>query len=218
MTEKMKVLIPYCGVGGTAMGWHRAGFEVVGIDIQDQPDFPFTMVKGNALEIIGDIWRDFDVVDAAPPCQYSSALTKGTNQGRVYPNLIPPTRKLLEGIDRPWIIENVAGAQLRKDYRLCGTMFGLRVFRHRFYETSGIPKLYPYHTKHTDRVAGYRHGVWYDGNMVAVYGDGGGKGSVETWREAMGIDWTWCRGCIAEAIPPRYSEWYAKQVKEFLTR
>lgn len=186
----MKVLIPYCGVGGTAWGWYLAGWDVVGVDIEPQPDYPKEMgfVQGDAIEAIHDMARDFDFVDAAPPCQFSSALSQGTNKGRVYPNMIPPTRIALRKMGVPYLIENVAGAKLRKDFRLCGTMFRLRMFRHRFYEGEGIPEIKPVHVTHIDRVAGWRHGEYHEGNMFAIYGDGGGKGSVSEWREAMGID------------------------------
>jgi hypothetical protein len=115
------------------------------------------------------------------------------------------------------MIENVAGAPLRKDLMLCGEMFGLRVIRHRFFEFSDV-RLAPVavHKAHRGRVSGMRHGEWFEGPYYAVYGEGGGKGSVAEWREAMGIDWTWNRKSIAEAIPPAYSELIGKHLMEVL--
>jgi DNA (cytosine-5)-methyltransferase 1 len=104
------------------------------------------------------------------------------------------------------VIENVAGAPIRRDLVLCGEMFGLSVIRHRFFELGGWTADRPEHRKHRGRVAGMRHGEWFTGPYFAVYGDGGGKGSVAQWQEAMGIDWTDVRKEIAEAIPPAYTE------------
>lgn len=89
---------------------------------------------------------------------------------------------------------------------LDGEMFGLRVIRHRNYELGGWTMAQPHHPKHRGRVAGWRHGVYHDGPYVAVYGDGGGKGSVAEWQEAMGISWTSERKELAEAIPPAHAE------------
>ena len=114
----------------------------------------------------------------------------------------------------PSIIENVAGAPIRKDLTLCGEMFGLAVIRHRYFELSGFSMEQPAHIRHRGRVRGYRHGQWYDGPYVAVYGEGGGKGTVAEWQQAMGIDWTDNRKSIAEAIPPAYTEYIGQAFLE----
>lgn len=209
--SKPLLLDAFCGAGGAGMGYHRAGFEVVGVDIAPQPDYPFDFHQGDAISFMADHWRAFDAVHASPPCQSSSALTKGTNKGREYVNLIPDTRALMAGMDVPTVIENVQGSDLRRDLTLCGEMFGLDVIRHRYFEVS-VPVVQPEHIKHRGRVSGMRHGVWYEGPYVAVYGEGGGKGSVARWQEAMGIDWTANRKSIAEAIPPAYSEFIGRQL------
>jgi DNA (cytosine-5)-methyltransferase 1 len=216
----MKLLDLYCGAGGAAMGYHRAGFDVVGVDINPQPNYPFPFVQANALDVLaalrwrGRAWtrRSFDIIHASPPCQSSSALTKGTNKGRVYPDLIPATRDQLSRSGLPYVIENVQGSAVRRDLTLCGEMFGLAVIRHRYFEVEGLPVVQPAHVKHRGRVAGMRHGEWFTGPYFAVYGDGGGKGSVAQWREAMGIDWTSSRKEIAEAIPPAYTEYVGSQL------
>ena len=197
------------------MGYHRAGFEVVGVDIAPQPDYPFEFHQGDALDFLAAHAHEFDAVHASPPCQASSALTKGTNAGRQYVNLIPETRALLARLPVPTVIENVQGSDLRRDLTLCGEIFGLDVIRHRYFEVS-VPVEQPEHIPHRGRVSGMRHGVWYEGPYVAVYGNGGGKGSVARWQEAMGIDWTANRKSIAEAIPPAYAEYVGAQLLEHL--
>ena len=194
------------------MGYHRAGFDVVGVDIAPQPDYPFEFHQGDALDFLAEHGQEFDARHASPPCQASCALTKGTNNGRKYLNLIPATREGLAVFDGPSIIENVQGADIRRDLTLCGEMFDLGVIRHRYFELSGFTAAQPKHRKHRGRVAGYRHGQWYEGPYVAVYGDGGGKGSVPEWQAAMGIDWTDNRKSIAEAIPPAYTEHIGRQL------
>lgn len=222
----------YCCAGGAAKGYRRAGFDVVGVDVEPQPDYPFPFHQGDVLAVLrhlltreqhvefrrnggGSLFlglRDFDAAHGSPPCQASSALTKGTNKGREYQQLIPQTRELLAATGLPTVIENVQGSDLRKDLVLCGEMFGLGVIRHRYFELDGFTAEQPEHAPHRGRVRGWRHGVYYDGPYVAVYGEGGGKGSVAEWQEAMGIDWTDDRKSIAEAIPPAYTEHIGQQL------
>lgn len=209
----MKLLDLFCGAGGAAMGYHQAGFtDIVGVDIVPQPDYPFEFYQADALD--ADQMFDFctfDLIHASPPCQAHSALTKGTNSGRQYPDLIAATREmLLNGCDfgpTPWVIENVAGAPIRHDVMLCGEMFGLDVIRHRYFEMHELALAQPEHLVHRGRVRGWRHGEYHDGPYIAVYGKGGGKGTVAEWQQAMGIDWTDNRKAIAEAIPPAYTHW-----------
>ena len=207
----------FCGAGGAGVGYDRAGFEVVGVDIEPQPDYPFEFYQGDALEWLRMSVSFFDAVHASPPCQASSALTKGTNQGNAYPQLIPATREKLADTGLPTVIENVQGSDLRRDLTLCGEMFGLGVIRHRYFECS-FPVTQPAHKPHRGRVRGWRHGQYHDGPYVAVYGEGGGKGSVEEWQRAMGIDWADNRKSIAEAIPPAYTELIGRQLIEQLER
>jgi len=207
-----RLLDLFCGAGGAGMGYYRAGFEVVGVDIEPQPNYPFEFHQADAMTVPLD---GFDVRHASPPCQASAALTKGTNKGREYPQLIPGIRERLADAGGITIIENVQGASVRRDATLCGEMFGLSVIRHRYFELSH-PILVPPHPKHRGRVAGWRHGQRYDGPYFAVYGDGGGKGSLQDWQQAMGIDWMTDRLELAEAIPPAYTEWIGEQLLEYL--
>jgi hypothetical protein len=204
----------FCGAGGASVGYHRAGFDVIGVDINPQPNYPFGFIQSDALLFLkthGDLRIRAAAIHASPPCQWSCNLTKGTNAGRQYVNLIPQTRELLARTGLPTVIENVQGSDLRRDVTLCGEMFGLNVIRHRYFECS-FPVSQPAHVKHRGRVAGMRHGEWFEGPYFAVYGDGGGKGTVAQWQSAMGIDWTANRKSIAEAIPPRYSQYIGAQL------
>lgn len=216
----MRILDLFCGAGGAGMGYHRAGFEVVGVDIAPQPNYPFTFHRGDALEFLANYGDGFDAVHASPPCQTHSALTKGNrSRGWVddHRDWIADTRTMLDGLGVPYVIENVQGAPVRRDLTLCGLMFGLRVFRHRYFELGDWSMPAPPHPSHKGhRVAGWRHGVKHDGDMVAVYGDGGGKGSVADWQAAMGIDWTSVKLELAEAIPPAFSEFVGAALSEWI--
>ena len=203
----MRVLDLYCGAGGAARGYQLAGFETTGVDLAPQPNYCGEMfIQGDVIALLPTLnLSGIDFIHASPPCQSSTALTKGTNRGRVYPELIEPTRELLDATGLPYVIENVQGAKVRRDLTLCGEMFGLEVLRHRYFEVSGLDITQPAHKPHRGRVQGWRHGVYHDGPYFAVYGDGGGKGSVAEWQRAMGIDWTDVRLELAEAIPPAYT-------------
>lgn len=210
--RRPKLLDLFCCAGGAGMGYHRAGFDVVGVDIEQRDNYPFEFHRADAIEFVTLHGHEFDAIHGSPPCQSQTALTKGTNKGREYPNLIPATREAFSRFDVPTVIENVQGSEVRRDLTLCGEMFGLGVIRHRYFEVSGVSIAQPPHVKHRGRVAGYRHGEWFDGPYFAVYGEGGGKGTVAEWQAAMGIDWTDVRKEIAEAIPPAYTEWIGGQL------
>jgi DNA (cytosine-5)-methyltransferase 1 len=203
----------YCKAGGAAMGLHRAGFQVVGFDIEPQPRYPFPFVLQDALTV--DLSK-FDAVWASPPCQHASALNKGTNRNHEdHPDLIQATRDIIP-IGMPRIIENVPGAKaLSWRVMLCGSLFDppLGVRRHRLFESS-VLLLPPYgacrHTAFTGSYRFYEHGAWRVRTTAPVYGHGGGK-AREQWAEAMGIDWM-TRAELSQAIPPVYSEHLGKQL------
>lgn len=209
----------FCGAGGATKGYQNAGFHVIGVDLHPQPNYcGDEFYQGDAFDMFYRVARvrPIRAVHASPPCQASTALTKGTNKGREYPQLIPATRQMLAPLGIPTVIENVQGSDLRRDLTLCGEMFGLGVIRHRYFEISHATVPQPAHKPHRGRVAGYRHGQWFEGPYFAVYGDGGGKGSVAQWQTAMGIDWTSVRKEIAEAIPPAYTEHIGQQLVDQL--
>lgn len=217
----------YSCAGGAGMGYHRAGFCVTGVDIEPRPTYPFHHIVGDALEVLAAIGHAYAVVHGSPPCQAGTGPTLGTNRarneasGREHCRLIAPTRAAFAELDVPTVIENVQtwaslGPELgvRPDLELCGEMFRLGVIRHRYFETTGFFAMQPPHSRHRGRVAGYRHGEWFEGPYFAVYGEGGGKGSVAEWQEAMGIDWTSDRVELAEAIPPAFTEFIGAALLE----
>jgi hypothetical protein len=220
----------FCGAGGAAMGYHRAGFDVLGVDIAPQPNYPFPFHQDDAVGCLERMiyhgghavfrrpdgrsevmtLKDFDAIHASPPCQGYTALA--AVHGNEWPKLVEPVRELLDATGLPYVIENVQGSPVRRDLVLCGEMFGLGVIRHRYFELGGWSATAPAHKPHRGRVRGWRHGTYYDGPYLAVHGAGGGKGSVAEWQEAMGIDWTRDRREIAEAIPPAYTEFVGRQL------
>ncbi|WP_380719158.1 class I SAM-dependent methyltransferase [Saccharothrix hoggarensis] len=204
----------YCCAGGAARGYQLAGWEVDGVDVVRQPRYAGDrFVQGDAIEYLLEHGHEYDAVHASPPCQADCTLTLGTNQHLAgnHTSWIAATRAALLIVGRPYVIEQPfpSRAKMRKDVMLCGLHFGLKVFRHRQFELGGwsMPNLAhkqsELHAGH--RVAGWRHGVRYEGDMVAPYGDGGGKGSAADWQAAMGIDWTDDKEELAEAIPPAYT-------------
>jgi len=198
------------------MGYHRAGFEVVGIDINPQPNYPFGFYQADALDVLRDeyLWiaEGFDAIHASPPCQAYTNL-KARNRHIDHPELIVPTRNLMALLNMPYVIENVPGSSLLNPVMLCGSMFdGLGVKRHRLFE-SNLPLSAPRkcdHQKGEPRYLVRNHGKEYLTRWCPVYGTGGKK-AAEHWPEAMGIDWM-TRQELAEAIPPAYTEHVGRQV------
>ena len=196
-----RLLDLFCGAGGAVRG---DATELV----QDRIEGCFHF-RGQSSPCLGR----FDAVHMSCPCQGYTALTVGTNAGRTaQPKLVAQMREWADATGLPYIIENVQGSDVRRDLTLCGEMFRLDVIRHRYFEVSGFTATAPYHVPHRGRVRGWRHGQFFDGPYFAVYGDGGGKGTVAEWQKAMGIDWTDDRHSIAEAIPPAYTEHIGAQL------
>ena len=115
----------FCGAGGAGMGLHRAGFEVVGVDINPQPYYPFTFRQGDALD--ADL-EGFDLVWASPPCQAYTEMQRMHKNSAAHKDLVAPMRAKLQAWGGLWIMENVAGSPLRESLMLCGSMFGLSGF------------------------------------------------------------------------------------------
>lgn len=215
LQRRPKVLDLFCGAGGAGMGYWRAGFDVVGVDIVPRPSYPFRLIEGDALDAFKEMAQEFNLVHLSPPCQASCALTKGTNKGRTYLDLIPAVRQLCEWYGVPYVIENVQGSVLRRDLTLCGEMFGLQVIRHRYFEVGLYWRPVPaVHRPHRGPVRGWRHGVYRDGPYVAAYGKGGGKAGVTEMQHAMDITWTSDHAELTEAIPPAYTRYIGE---EFVT-
>jgi DNA (cytosine-5)-methyltransferase 1 len=122
--------------GGCSVGYARAGFDVVGVDLKPQKNYPFEFVQADALQYLADHGQEFDAIHASPPCQHYSAATRDVNREN-HPDLVAECRELLERSGKPWVIENVMGAPLSGfSAVMCGSMFGMKVRRHRLFETS----------------------------------------------------------------------------------
>jgi DNA (cytosine-5)-methyltransferase 1 len=169
------------------MGYHRAGFDVVGVDIKPQPRYPFEFVQADAMTYPSD---GFDAQHASPPCQDYSRAMRHFSSGQ--PRLIDPVRRLLDAAGLPWVIENVPGAPMRVDLKLCGCMFGLGVGRERWFETSW-------------REFDLRPPCYHPVPVIKCNGGGGPRRNMADRVAAMGIDWM-TRDELSEAIPPAYTE------------
>ena len=132
----MKLLDLFCGAGGAAMGYHRAGFDdITGVDIKPMPRYPFKFIQGDALEYLAAHGAEYDVIHASPPCQAYSIMQHANHMRKDHPDLVDSVRDALKQTGKPWIIENVPGAPLIDPILLCGLSFGLRVIRHRLFES-----------------------------------------------------------------------------------
>lgn len=230
----------YCCAGGAGKGYARAGFDVYGVDIVAQPNYPFWFHRGDVLRVgerllsgkpvlftrrfpglSGESTRwvsldEFAAGHASPPCQSYSDLAKRNGNGHEWPRLIAPTRLMLRKLGVPYVIENVEGAELEmiRPITLCGTMFqGLRVLRHRLFETNFPVKVPPHPSHplvftHDKRKAHYGR---LDQNTSYVQVTGGGNCTIANARAAMGIDWM-TKAELNEAIPPAYTEHIGAQL------
>ncbi len=224
----MILLDTFCKAGGAGMGYHRAGFKIVGVDKEPQKNYPFEFVQADAIEFILDHGHEFDVIHASPPCQAHSKAGKAcmVTTGKEYLDLIPDTRAALEAINRPYVMENVPYSGLRPDLKLVGYAFGLPIIRERWFEFGGgIWMMQPEIEKTQLQVS--------TGDLVTVAGAGSRqtrrrrgdkmvyendivfwKGSiVKTWQYAMGIDWMTNSAELANAIPPAYTEFIGLSIK-----
>ena len=204
---KPRLLDLFCGAGGAAMGYHRAGFEVVGVDIKPQPHYPFEFHQADAMTYPLD---GFDAIHASPPCQHYSNGAKANRSVDRHPDLYAPTRDRLAAASVPYVIENIIGAPYSHGFVLCGSMFGMRVQRHRNFETSWMI-LMPFRCDHSGE------------RPITIVGSGsrvkGGikdyehsrHADVSMWPELM--DMPWAAGTeISLAIPPAYTEWIGRQL------
>ncbi len=217
MADRPRLLDLFCGAGGAAVGYHRAGFDVVGVDIKPQPNYPGDFIQADAIEFLetaitfagkqydAQPLESFDAIHASPPCQaYTRARALRVDKIE-HPDLIGPTRELLKRTGLPYVIENVPGAPLHNPVQLCGTAFGLgwsdwELQRHRLFETT-FPLRSP--------------GCFHSLPAISVVGHGATKATrtrlgrnprIAEKRAAMGIDWM-NRDELSEAIPPVYTEY-----------
>ena len=213
----MRLLDLFCKAGGASMGYHLAGFEVVGIDIKKQKRYPFEFIQADALEVLQDIdyLKTFDVLAGSPPCQTHSITqhlrnAQGKSTDKI--DLIPQTREGFIKSGKPYVIENVPGAPLIDPVVMCGSSFGLKVRRHRLFESN---------LQLTSSICDHKS----QGKPVGIYGsmrdeipNGGHTAkSIEQAREAMGIDWMiW--GELVEAIPPVYTQTIGNEIIKQIRR
>lgn len=187
------------------MGLHEAGFDVTGVDIKRHKNYPFKFIESNALEVDCE---GYDLIWASPPCQaYTLAAKSQRNAGKIYPDLMAATREKIAATGSPYIIENTPGAPMRVDIILCGSMFNLRVIRHRWFECSfPIFRLFAtcQHPRNPVVVCGNGTSSWSRAN------NGGKCHTIQEMRDAMGIQWM-NRAELSQAIPPAYAKYLAEQ-------
>jgi DNA (cytosine-5)-methyltransferase 1 len=216
--RKPKLLDLFCCAGGAGTGYNMAGFDVIGVDIKPQPNYPFPFVQTDALNLDPKFISTFDAIHASPPCQSYSDLAKRNGNADAWPRLIDPIRDVLVRSGLPYIIENVEGAPLRNPIVLCGTMFkGLRVLRHRLFEAN-FPILTPKHGIHPKVHTFDKRKSHYgktDDMRDFVQVTGGGNCTIAAARDAMGIDWM-TKNELNEAIPPAYTRFIGKQLLAYL--
>lgn len=212
----MRLLDLFCGAGGCSVGYHRAGFDVWGIDNQPHPDYPFTLWVADAMDALADttFLSQFDVVHTSPPCPRYSVATNATGTRDNHPDLIGPVRGALQAWGGPYLIENVPGAPLLSPVLICGWAMGLKhIRRHRLFETNMALMspgcLCPF------------------GDAVSVFGNSGedrrkSVGEVRKHvplaevRQLMGVPWMSNRGDVSDAIPPAYTEYLGEQMLALL--
>jgi DNA (cytosine-5)-methyltransferase 1 len=221
-----RLLDLFCGAGGAGMGYSRAGFDVVGVDINPQPDYPFMFHQADAMTFPLD---GFDAIHASPPCQAFTQMSarwrgKGT-KADAHPDHLTPTMERFRELNTPWVVENVQGAVrlMGRVLRLHGGMFGLRVHRPRLFASNVL--LLSMNADQTRSPVGVYGKV--DGRTTYRYRNNGnykGKSLIRAWksveegRQAMGIDWTDDARSIAEAIPPAYTEYIGRQLLQWVGR
>ena len=211
----MKLLDLFCGAGGASAGYAAAGFEVHGVDLKHGKRYPYTYVRADVLDVLRDknYLDQFDVIHASPPCQTHSITQHLRNaQGKTTSklDLIPETRAALIESGKPYIIENVPGSPLINPIQLCGSSFGLKVRRHRLFESNMA-------------LIGSVCNHKLQSRPIGVYGSlndeipKGGKTAttIDEARNAMGISWAiWTE--LVEAIPPAYTKYLGGQLGRWL--
>ncbi|AXX29395.1 DNA cytosine methyltransferase [Actinosynnema pretiosum subsp. pretiosum] len=215
MSARPRLLDLFCAAGGASAGYHAAGFDVTGVDIEPQPHYPFPFIRADALTVDLD---GYDVIAASPPCQRYSTATPADRRDD-HPDLVAPVRERLRqavatGTAWAYVIENVPGSPLLDPVLLCGDTLRLGVRRHRLFESNvGLRGTGCHHDRDAPAVPVYgTHGQRPAGrNGVDVDGETSRSTAAETGRVAMGIDWMpWDR--LTQAIPPAYTAWLGTQL------
>lgn len=225
---KPRLLDLFCGAGGCSMGYHMAGFEVVGVDIEPQPHYPFEFHQADALMyLVGADLSSFACFHTSPVCKGYTQSNRPNQRSVItrdsYPRLISDVRERLRGLGKPYVIENVYGAKrdLNASLLLCGTMFGLPMERHRLFEIGGTDLfVYPPAPCNHDiaHISVVGHSVWEESQTGTLRKDGRKRPDsvpLSVGREAMGISWMGIKE-LAQAIPPVYTEWIGRQLMAVL--
>ena len=221
----MRVLDLYCGGGGAADGYFRAGCDVVGVDIDPQPSYPYEFQQIDVLKLDRIDLLPFDLVHASPPCQgYSKAVSSTDSKyvptrGRNEPRLIKATRDLLIDSGVPYVIENVRDAKpfLHEPICLCGVMFGRPMSRHRWFESSFYLEA-PEHPACRGVAKRYAEAKGWDYRDMSMTGKGRHAGTMERWQEISGIIRPMRQHDFSEAILPAYAEWIGTRFREYVKR
>lgn len=209
-----RLLDLFSGAGGAAMGYHQAGFTVVGIDNRRMPRYPFTFIQTDALEYLVEHGHKYDVIHASPPCQDHSPLRSVAGEhGTGW--LLQATLDALAQQSAPWVVENVSAAHNRADILLCGEMFGLRTIRHRRFtidhRISGLLAIPP-HPKHRRPTSTKnRISALAEGHNLSITGNVG----IHAGPLCMGIDWM-TGDELSQAIPPAYTKFIGDQLLELV--
>ncbi|MFJ9768621.1 DNA cytosine methyltransferase [Streptomyces erythrochromogenes] len=213
-----KVLDLFCHRGGMAMGYHQAGFDVVGVDLDPDcaAEYPFTFVHGDAIDYLYAHGHEYDLVHGSPPCQKYSPLNAYNH--KTYPDLIAPTRTAMRAIGRPYVIENVEAArpEMSDPILLCGPMFGLRMYRHRLFETS-FPLATPAHPAHGPLCTRNGYLPTPEKPFMTITGGRHSKAWQRAAAHAMGTPWITTIQGVCEAIPPAYAHWVGQRALTHLT-
>lgn len=230
--NRPRLLDLFCCQGGAAMGYHRAGFDVIGVDIEPQPHYPFEFHRGDALDILTTVIErqgrgeanafigHIDAIHASPPCQHYS-VTRHTHNNE-HPDLVAPTRELLKASGLPWVMENVPGAPMPGALVLCGSEFQLKAFdpatgrdvwlkRHRLFE-SNVFLVGAGGCSCAGRfIGGVYGGGSSDNNHTKQVRRGGYTPAKQVRAELLGCDWMTMHG-QSQAIPPAYTEFIGEQL------
>ena len=205
-----RLLDLFCGAGGAAMGYSRAGFEVVGVDLHPQKNYPFEFHQADAIEVLDrllapayddpDDWlagAGFDAIHGSPVCLTFARVTAWRGRRENHPDTLRPTLARLPGTGLPWVVENVLEAPLRRDYVLCGSQFGLNVRRHRVFQTSWGGVQFTAPCNHHRGLRPFEHK------------------DERAYADAMGCDWM-TKEEARQAIPPEYTELIGQALLEHL--